>query len=111
VQQEASDKFLAGQDHHFTLIAVSVILPFEANLVVLDSQKAVVGDRYPVGIAAHVMENLLWSGEWPLGVNHPPEAFCSRHVSSESARLAKGFETTEEAQFAGVECFLQSLQK
>ena len=76
MQQEAPDEFIGGQGHRFDLIAVPVILPLKADVTVFDIEQTIVGDCDPVSIAAHVVENLLRSGEGTLGIR--PEARTQR---------------------------------
>src|ERR1035441_10570467 len=78
VLQEAADELVGGEGHHLGLVAVPVILPLEGNLVVFESQEAPVGDGHAVGIAAEIRQDMLWSTEGGLGVDHPLVVFEGR---------------------------------
>jgi hypothetical protein len=50
---------------------VPVVFPAKRNLAVLERQETLVGDGYPMGVAAEVFDHLLRATEGRLGVNHP----------------------------------------
>ena len=77
MEQEPPDELLGGQGHRFTLTAVAIVFPLEADLTVFDIEQAVVGDRDAVGISADVVEHLLGSGERALWHRRPIRALSS----------------------------------
>jgi hypothetical protein len=111
MEQKPADKFVGGQGHRFVLAAMAIILPLEADLIVLDIEEAVVGDGHAVGVAAHVVEDLLRSSEWALGIDHPFGSFGAGQELGESESFAKRFQGGEELQFTGIECLLQGFQE
>jgi len=106
VEQEPPDEFVGGQGHRFTLAAIPVIFPLEADLIIIDVQQAVVGNGHAVSIAAHVVEDLLRSGERALGIDHPLKSFRSGQKLSKSEAFPNGLQGGEEPQFARIEGFL-----
>ena len=71
VEQETPDEFIGGQGQRLDLIVMTIILPPKTDLIVVDIEQAVVGDGDAVGIAAHVIQNLLRSSKRRFGVYHP----------------------------------------
>jgi hypothetical protein len=111
MQQETPDEFIGGQSHRFDLAAGPVVLPLERDLIVSHIEQAVVRDGYAMGIAAHIVEDLLRPGEWTLGVDHPLGSFRSLEVPDNGEAFVKRLQRAEEPQFAGVKSFLQGFQK
>ena len=111
VQQETPDEFLGGQGHRFDLIASAIIFPPEPDLIVFDVEQAVIGDGDAMGIAAHVIEHLLGSGERSFGIDNPIALFQVCQMPGERRPLLQRFQRAEELKFAGIECFLERLQK
>ena len=59
MEQEPANELVGGQRHGGDMIAVSVVLPAESNLVIVDGDQTVVGDRDPVGVAPDIVEDLF----------------------------------------------------
>ena len=76
VEQEPADEFLRREGHG-AMVMVSIVLPAEANVAVLDGQKTVVGDGDTMRVAPDVVEDLLRPGEGWLTIDHP----CDRKSS------------------------------
>src|SRR5262250_3804595 len=73
VQEESPDEFVGREGHGFLLIVVAIVPPTEFHLTVFDVDDPMVGNGYPMGVAANVIHHLLWSGEGRLGVDDPLE--------------------------------------
>src|SRR4051794_11636451 len=71
MDQEAADEFIGRERHRLLTVGISIVFPVKADLAVVDGHQAVVGDGDAMGIAADIIENLSWPGEWPLGIDHP----------------------------------------
>ena len=110
MQQETPDELVSGEGHGFDLIALAIIFPAEANLIVFHVQQAVIGDGDAMGIAAHVVEHLLRPGERSFGVDDPFALFQSSQMPGECRPLPEWFQCAEELKFAGIECFLQPIR-
>ena len=63
-------------------------------LAVLDVEDAIVGDGYAVGIAAHVVQDLLRSGKGLLGVDDPVPAADSSQEAVTGGSVSQFFERT-----------------
>jgi hypothetical protein len=50
---------------------LAIILVAECDLALSDVQEPMIGNGHAVGITADVVQDLLGTGERPLGVNHP----------------------------------------
>ena len=111
VEKKTADEFLRGKGHRFLLALVPIILISEAHLTAFDVQQAVVGDGDAMSVAADVIQHLLRSGEGPLGIDDPLALTDRLQITGKLAAIAKIFQRGEEAQFAVVECVLQTLQK
>ena len=68
MKQEAADEFVPGQGHGFLLAAVAIVLVAELHLAVFDGEQTIIGDGYAMGIAAHVIEDLLGAGKGGLSI-------------------------------------------
>jgi hypothetical protein len=111
MDEEAADELVSTQCHRFLFGVATIILPLEANLAVLDIEDAIVGDGDTVCVAADVLQDLLWSGERALGIDHPFSPTHRGEVTLEGGRLVQVSQGGEERQRAGAEGFLQGLGK
>jgi hypothetical protein len=55
MKHEPPDKLHSREHHHFFLVPVGIVSPFECDPAVLDVQDPVVGNRHPVGISAKIV--------------------------------------------------------
>ena len=111
MEEKPADEFLGRKRHRFLLTFVSVVFPVEAHLTRFDTQQAIIRDRDAVGVAADVVQHLLWASKGRLGIDDP---FClSRRcqVTSKLAAIPKIFQGVEELQLAGIERVLEMLQE
>jgi hypothetical protein len=60
----------------------------------------VIGDRHAVGVAAQITENVFWTPEGRLAVDHPVVTEEGAEERSESLRLREKLEVPVEAQLA-----------
>src|SRR6185312_15975649 len=68
-------------------------------------------DGHPMGVAAEIVEYLLRTAEWSLGVDDPFDAAQRVQMFGERCRLGEWGQLTEEAQRAGIEDGRQPLQE
>lgn len=87
MHQKAPDEFSGRQGHDFDLVAIPVVLPFELNLISFYIEQAVVGDSHAMGVAAHVVEDLLWPGKWFFGIRPPSRKFSAWLSDEQIQRL------------------------
>ena len=111
MDQETTDEFVGRERHRLLAIVVPVILPAEADLVVIHRYEAVVGDRDAMRIAADIVENLRRPGERSLGIGHPLSLPGRCQVAPERRRLKQMTMFGEEVQRARGERFLQVPQE
>jgi hypothetical protein len=73
VQEKAANEFRGGERHGFLgLRGVGpVVLVGEADLVILDVEQPVIGDRHAVRVSPDVVDDLLWPRERSLRVDDP----------------------------------------
>lgn len=62
-------------------------------------------------VATHVIQNLLGSGEGPLGVHDPLTSLHPLETLNEGVPVTEGFQGMEELEFSGIERRLQRFQE
>lgn len=63
VEEESSDKFIGGKSNGFVLIAITSIFIVKGNFSVIVFDDSVIGDGHTMGVAAKVIEDLIWTRE------------------------------------------------
>src|SRR5262249_56551198 len=111
MDQKAADELSAVERHRFLPVAVTIVLPAEADLAVVDRQQSIVGDGDAVRVAADVLQHLCRTGERALGVDYPVGGIQWRKVAAERCRLLEMLLRVEEAQLPGVKRLLQVAQE
>src|SRR5580658_3328104 len=96
MQQETANELVGGPGHRSDLAVVPIVLPLEADLTVFYIEQTVVGNRDAVRITADVIEDLLRSGERPLGVHHPLASLHLNNQLGEDLELTKGLQGRKE---------------
>ncbi len=71
VLQEAADELVSGERHHFGFAVLTIVLPGEANLAIVEPNQTAVGDCDTMSVAPEITEYLLGSGERRLGEDDP----------------------------------------
>src|SRR5271167_381612 len=73
VQQEAAHELLGRQAHRFMarVSVFAIVLPAEGDGAIIHCHEPRVGDRYSMGVAGQIGENLLRSRERSLGIDDP----------------------------------------
>ena len=71
VEEEAADELLGVERLGFEPISVFSVPVAEGDLTVLHRQDTVVGDSYAMGVAAQVIEDLLWGSERFFRIDDP----------------------------------------
>jgi hypothetical protein len=71
VEKEALEEVDCGKGHPPRVVSVSPVLPSKRELVVLDADEAIVGDRDPMRVAREIVDDLLGPGHGRLRVHHP----------------------------------------
>ena len=90
------------QPHDLLGTVLTVILPGEGDVIVVESLDAAVGDGDAMGVAAEIGENLGGSAERLLGVDHPIDAAHGLDKSRESVAIGKVRQAVEEPQHPGL---------
>ncbi len=83
VKQEAAQELIDRQSHDPWLVSVGGVSPAEVNVAIGESDQSAVGDGDAVGIGAEVTQDMLWSAEGWLGVDHPVVTEQATQPSSE----------------------------
>lgn len=71
VHQKSPDELLGGHRHQPLFVAPRVIPPAESDVIAIECNQSVIGDRNAVRIASEVANNLLGSAECWLRVDNP----------------------------------------
>ena len=80
-------------------------------MVLFDVEQAVVGNGHTVGIAAHVVDNLLRSGKGRFGVDDPFGLLEGSDIGTKLVGVSQFFNRAEKLELAGVEGRLQILEE
>ena len=111
MEQEPADELIGGERHGGDTISVSLVLPAEANFVIVDGDQTVVGDGDPMGVAPDVLEDLLWAAKGSLRVDDPFRSSCWEQMAQKCRAVVERLQSVEEGQLAGQERLLQTLQE
>jgi len=95
MEQKATKELDRIHAHGGSSMAMSVVLPIEADAVVFERAKAVIGDRDAMGVASQILQHTLRSTEGRLGVHDPFDA------GGLPTKCAKRGRIGEVAEFAG----------
>ncbi len=71
VQQKSPDELVRREGHGFLLIVIAVVSPVKFHLALFDVDEPMIGNGHAVGVAADIVQHLLWPGERWLGVDDP----------------------------------------
>ncbi len=108
VKQEATEKLIARDGHHFLLIVVGGVAPAEGDLAVRQCDQAMVGDGDAVGIAAEILQDVIGSAEGWFGVDDPIFAEQRTQPGSEELGMGEGCEFSGKGQLTVLEGRLQA---
>ena len=61
MQQESADELAGREGHRALFIAVRIIPPTERDLIAVEGEQSMIGDRHAVCITAEIAKNLLGS--------------------------------------------------
>jgi hypothetical protein len=95
MKEESPDKFIGLYSQGLLTVPVGIISPEERNLVVLDSEDAVIADGDSMGIPAEVLKNPLDAIEGGFAIDDP------LLVVEKSPERFKGFGLLKMADAAG----------
>ena len=71
VKEKAANELAGFELDDFGGAALTVILPSESDMIVVEGDEAAVGDSDTVSVAPEIDENLGWSAERLLGIDDP----------------------------------------
>ncbi len=111
MQQEASDELVRVEGHDLAATVVPVVLPAEGDGAVPDLGQAGVGDGDAVGVAAEVVEHLLWPAEGRLGIDDPVDAARRLQLLGKASGLVEVDEGSAEDQLACPESLVEGFEE
>src|SRR6266850_4348685 len=105
MQQEPPQELFHGQRHDALLVLVSGIAPPESNATFCEGNETVIGNRDAMGVAAEIVQRMLGSAEWALGIDHPISTEQSPEHRREGLRRLKRRQFPMKAEIvAGMQC-------
>jgi len=111
VQQEAAEELVGGNRHLAGAVLVAIVFPLKGDLIVMESEQALIGDGDPVSVAAKVGQRLLGAAERGLGIDDPLGLAQRSQVLSEGGSVGERQQGAEEVELAVVKGGLESLQE
>ncbi len=108
MKEEATEKLIARDGHHFLSIVVGGVTPAKGNLAVRQCDQAMVGDGDAMSIAAQILQHVLGSAEGWFGVDDPIFAEERTQPGSEELGMGERCEFSGQVQLTAFEGRLQS---
>ena len=71
MEEEAAQELGGIESHDALLAAMGIVLPAKADALSVEGQQAVIGNGDAMGIASHVVQDLLRPCEGLLGIDNP----------------------------------------
>ena len=71
MQQKAAQELLQWQAHQPLLVFVGRVAPTEGNATLCQRHQSMIGNRYPMRVAAQIAQRVFGPAERPFGVDHP----------------------------------------
>ena len=98
MQQEAAQELICRQAHQLLLVAVSGVAPTEVDVVIVQCNESVVGDRDAMRVGAEIAQDVLGTSEGTLGVDDPVVAEQSSQPCCEAALISQMQEAVVESE-------------
>jgi len=70
-------------------VVVSGVAPAESDFAIRKGKQAMVGDGHAMGVAAQILEYVLWASKRPFGINHPVFSEQRPQPGSKDFRLSE----------------------
>ncbi len=94
MEEEALDKLVSGESNEPVFPWDGVVPGAESYFPVCHAHQPLVGDGYPVGVAADILEDVLRSAKGLFGIDHP---FLASEFSYEAAEHLWRLQVVESA--------------
>ena len=108
MQEKTAEELIGGKGHLPLLIAVGVILPAEGHFFAVKAQQTMVADCNAVGITSEIVQNVLRSAEWRLGIYDPILPTQLVEKSSKLIRITEVLQASTEDELALLKGDLQA---
>lgn len=89
MQQETAKELVCRQAHPLLPVAVSGVTPTEADVVIVECNESMVGDRDAMRVGAEIAQNVFGASERTLGVDDPIVAEQSSQPCCEVLRVSQ----------------------
>ncbi len=87
MQEETANEFFNLKRHWLHLVSVGIVAPEEGYLSIFQEQNPIVGNCYPMRIAAKIGNDLVRAAKWRLAINHP--LFCVTRIKQSLVCIRK----------------------
>ncbi len=99
VLQAAADELVSGERHHLGFAGLTIVLPGEADLAIVEPDQTAVGDGDTMGVAPEIIEYLLGCSERRLGEDDPVDLGQRVDPRDEVGGNSQGVEGAGESEF------------
>ena len=89
MEQEATEELVCVQAHQLPLVAVCRVAPTEVDVVIVQCNESVVGDRDAMSVGAEIAQHVLGTSEGTLGVDDPVVTEEGSHPCWEAALISQ----------------------
>src|SRR5215510_12992441 len=96
MQQKAAHELLGRQRHEFVFVVVTIVTPAKGDRSVVDGDQAMIRDRHAMGIAAEIVQDLVWAAKGRLGIHHPLGGPQRSEVSGKALSICQWGQSREE---------------
>ena len=111
MNQKSTNELIRRQGHRLLPIVFAIILPKKTDPVIFYIEQTVIGNGDTMSVAAHVVEDLLWTAKRGFGIDDPFGLLQWSQVGTKFAGILEFFQRSGEPEFAGVESLFQLLEK
>jgi hypothetical protein len=98
VQQKPPQELICRDSHLPLFVPARVILPSERDLIVFETDQAMVGDCHSMCVASQIVKHVIWSTKRWLSVDDPVFAKQRSQKRAERTRVGKRPEYSGENQ-------------
>ena len=111
VREETSDELVCGEIHDAWSVTGLAIDVSELNLIAVETDEAVVGDRHAMGVTAQIPENLFGTAEGRFGIDDSGVDVKTPNPGTETDRIFQGLKLWRETDLVGGDKVFEAVEK
>ena len=111
MRQEAADELVYGEIHDALCVTGLAVDPSKLNLIAVETDQSMVGDRHTMGITAQIPENLFGTPEGPFGIDDPGVDVKSPNPGTEPLWIFQELKLWRETDLAGGDEVLEAVEE